>query len=150
VEAITPGSARGTAAIKGRVTAVDNLVDAATGTIKVKAEFDNKAQALWPGQYLRVRVTLRTLKGVTVVPQAAIIMRGNERSVYVVGPDNTAKLVPVQVRQSMGEQAVVEGLDASAQVVMEGKQNLRPGTPLRIQPSGGGAAAAAAASGASK
>jgi hypothetical protein len=50
----------------------------------------------------------------------------------------------------MGEQAVVEGLDATAQVVMEGKQNLRPGTPLRIQPSGGGAAAAAAASGASK
>ena len=150
VEAITPGSARGTAAIKGRVTAVDNLVDAATGTIKVKAEFDNKAQALWPGQYLRVRVTLRTLKGVTVVPQAAIIMRGNERSVYVVGPDNTAKPVPVQVRQAMGEQAVVEGLDAAAQVVMEGKQNLRPGTPLRIQPSGGGAAAAAAASGASK
>ena len=150
VEAITPGSARGTAAIKGRVTAVDNLVDSATGTIKVKAEFDNKAQALWPGQYLRVRVTLRTLKGVTVVPQAAIIMRGNERSVYVVGPDNTAKPVPVQVRQAMGEQAVVEGLDAAAQVVMEGKQNLRPGTPLRIQPSGGGAAAAAAASGASK
>ena len=152
VEAITPGSARGTAAIKGRVTAVDNLVDSATGTIKVKAEFDNKAQALWPGQYLRVRVTLRTLKGVTVVPQAAIIMRGNERSVYVVGPDNTAKLVPVQVRQSMGEQAVVEGLDASAHVVMEGKQNLRPGTPLRIQASGGGGAVAtsAPASGASK
>ncbi|KQY83541.1 efflux RND transporter periplasmic adaptor subunit [Pelomonas sp. Root1444] len=149
VEAITPGSARGTAALKGRVTAVDNLVDSATGTIKVKAEFDNKAQALWPGQYLRVRVTLRTLKGVTVVPQAAIIMRGNERSVYVVEPDNTAKLVPVQVRQAMGEQAVVEGLDAAAQVVMEGKQNLRPGTPLRIQPSGG-SAAAPAASGASK
>ena len=149
VEAITPGSARGTAAIKGRVTAVDNLVDAATGTIKVKAEFDNKAQALWPGQYLRVRVTLRTLKGVTVVPQAAIIMRGNERSVYVVGPDNTAKLVPVQLRQAMGEQAVVEGLDATAQVVMDGKQNLRPGTPLRIQASAG-SGGASAASGAGK
>ncbi|HEY1128647.1 MAG TPA: efflux RND transporter periplasmic adaptor subunit [Roseateles sp.] len=149
VEAIVPSSARGTAPIKGRVTAVDNLVDATTGTIKVKAEFDNKTQTLWPGQYLRVRVTLRTLKGVTVVPQAAIIMRGNERSVYVVGPDNTAKLVPVQLRQAMGEQAVVEGLEATAQVVMEGKQNLRPGTPLRIQPSGG-AGAAPAASGAGK
>lgn len=148
VEALPPpGSPRGAASIKGRVTAVDNLVDATTGTIKVKAEFDNKAQALWPGQYLRVRVTLRTLQGVTVVPQAAIIMRGNERSVYVVGPDNTAKLVPVQLRQAMGEQVVVEGLDATAQVVMEGKQNLRPGTPLRIQPSGG--AAVPAASGAS-
>ena len=86
-----------------------------------------------------------------MVPQAAIILRGNERSVYVVGPGNTAKLVPVQLRQAMGEQAVVEGLDATAQVVMEGKQNLRPGTPLRIQPSGGGAAvAASAASGAGK
>ena len=156
VEALPPpGSPRGAASIKGRVTAVDNLVDATTGTIKVKAEFDNKAQALWPGQYLRVRVTLRTLQGVTVVPQAAIIMRGNERSVYVVGPDNTAKLVPVQLRQAMGEQVVVEGLDATAQVVMEGKQNLRPGMPLRIQPSGGGAVpaasvASAAASGAGK
>ncbi|NCT83293.1 MAG: efflux RND transporter periplasmic adaptor subunit [Comamonadaceae bacterium] len=151
VEALPPpGSPRGAPSIKGRVTAVDNLVDASTGTIKVKAEFDNKAQALWPGQYLRVRVTLRTLQGVTVVPQAAIIMRGNDRSVYVVGPDNTAKLVPVQLRQAMGELAVVEGLDATAQVVMEGKQNLRPGTPLRIQASGGGGAASAAASGAGK
>lgn len=159
VEALPPpGSPRGSPSIKGRVSAVDNLVDTATGTIRVKAEFDNKAQTLWPGQYLRVRVTLRTLKGVTVVPQAAVILRGNERSVYVVGPDNTAKLVPVQLRQAMGEQAVVEGLDATAQVVIEGKQNLRPGTPLRVQPSGGPAgsggpaasAASAPASGASK
>ena len=161
VEALPPsGAPRGATSIKGRVTAVDNLVDTATGTIKVKAEFDNKAQAMWPGQYLRVRVTLRTLKGVTVVPQAALIIRGNERSVYVVGPDNTAKLVPVQLRQAMGEQAVVEGLDATAPVVMEGKQNLRPGTPLRIQasatsgaasaPSAASAASSAAASGADK
>ncbi|MCF8207275.1 MAG: efflux RND transporter periplasmic adaptor subunit, partial [Methylotenera sp.] len=141
-----PGSPKGAPSIKGRVTAVDNLVDSSTGTIKVKAEFSNEARTLWPGQYLRVRVTLRTLQGVTVVPQAAIIMRGNERSVYVVGPDNTAKLVPVQLRQAMGEQVVVEGLEATAQVVMEGKQNLRPGTPLRIQPSGGAAAAGASAS----
>lgn len=134
VEALPPpGSPRGTPSVKGRVTAVDNLVDASTGTIKVKAEFANATQTLWPGQYLRVRVTLRTLQGVTVVPQAALIIRGNERSVYVVGPDNTAKLVPVQVRAALGEQAVVEGLEASAQVVMDGKQNLRPGTPLRLQ-----------------
>ncbi|MFG6464515.1 efflux RND transporter periplasmic adaptor subunit [Roseateles sp. DXS20W] len=149
VEAVPPaGTPKGTPAIKGRVTAVDNLVDATTGTIKVKAEFDNKAQALWPGQYLRVRVTLRTLKGATVVPQAAIIMRGNDRSVYVVGPDNTARLVTVQLRSGLGEQAVVDGLDATAQVVLDGKQNLRPGTPLRIQAPA--AAASKPASGASK
>ncbi|MFG6467400.1 efflux RND transporter periplasmic adaptor subunit [Roseateles sp. BYS87W] len=151
VEALPPpGSPKGAPSIKGRVSAVDNLVDSSTGTLKVKAEFDNKAQSLWPGQYLRVRVTLRTLQGVTVVPQAAVIMRGNDRSVYVVGPDNTAKLVPVQLRASLGEQVVVEGLDATAQVVLEGKQNLRPGTPLKLQPSGGsGASAAGAASAAS-
>lgn len=148
-----PGSPRGTAPVKGRVTVVDNLVDATTGTIKVKAEFDNKAHTMWPGQYLRVRVTLRTLKGATVIPQAAIIMRGNERSVYIVGADNTARLLPVQLRQAMGEQAVVEGLEAGQQVVVDGKQNLRPGAPLRIQsaivrgPEGSASAASAPASG---
>jgi len=151
------GAARGAAPVKGRVTVVDNLVDSTTGTIKVKAEFDNKAHTMWPGQYVRVRVTLRTLKDATVVPQAAIIMRGTtERSVYVVAPDNTAKLVTVQVRQTLGEQAVVEGLEAGQQVVVDGKQNLRPGTPLRLQaavvrapgaPASSAAAASAAASG---
>jgi RND family efflux transporter MFP subunit len=133
VEALPPpGAPRGAAVVKGRVTVVDNLVDTTTGTIKVKAEFDNKAQALWPGQYLRVRVTLRTVKGATVIPQVAVIMRGNERFVYVVASDNTARLVPVQVRSGMGEQAVVEGLEAGQQVVVDGKQNLRPGTPVKL------------------
>ncbi len=134
VEALPPpGSARGAASVKGHITVVDNLVDTTTGTIKVKAEFDNKANALWPGQYLRVRVTLRTLKGATVIPQVAVILRGNERFVYIVGADNTAKLLPVQVRQGMGEQVVVEGLQAGQQVVVDGKQNLRPGTPVKLQ-----------------
>ncbi len=133
VEALPPpGSPRGAVAVKGHVTVVDNLVDTTTGTIKVKAEFDNQAHSLWPGQYLRVRVTLRTLKGATVVPQVALILRGNERSVYVVTPENTAKLVPVQVRAGMGELAVVEGLEAGLQVVVDGKQNLRPGTPVKL------------------
>ena len=128
-----PGSPRGAVPVKGRVTVVDNFVDTTTGTIRVKAEFDNKDQALWPGQYLRVRITLRTLKGATVLPQAALILRGNERVVYVVTPEKTAKLVPVQLRQSLGEQAVVEGLAPGTEVVVDGKQNLRPGTPLRVQ-----------------
>jgi len=133
VEALPPpGAPRGAAVVKGRVTVVDNLVDTTTGTIKVKAEFDNKAQTLWPGQYLRVRVTLHTIKGATVIPQVAVIMRGNERFVYVVASDNTAKLVPVQVRSGMGEQAVVEGLQAGQQIVVDGKQNLRPGTPVKL------------------
>lgn len=128
-----PGSPRDAAAVKGRVTVVDNLVDTTTGTLKVKAEFDNPGHTLWPGQYLRVRVTLQTLQGATVVPQAAVILRGSERFVYVVAPDGTAQLLPVQLRASLGEQAVVEGLQAGQQVVVDGKQNLRPGTPVKVQ-----------------
>lgn len=134
VEALPPpGSAPGAAAVKGHVTVVDNLVDTTTGTIRVKAEFDNAGHTLWPGQYLRVRVTLQTLKGATVVPQAAVILRGNERFAYIVAADGTARLLPVQLRASLGEQAVVEGLEAGQQVVVDGKQNLRPGTPVKVQ-----------------
>jgi RND family efflux transporter MFP subunit len=151
-QAVLPGAAKGSAPLLGRVTVVDNLVDASTGSVKVKAEFDNKAQALWPGQFLRVRVTLQTLKDAVVLPQAAVILRGNERSVYLVGPDGAALAQPVQLRQSLGEQVVVEGVAPGAQVVVDGKQNLRPGTPLKIAGAKPAAAAAASApaSGASK
>lgn len=152
VEALPPpGAPRDAAVVKGHVTVVDNLVDTTTGTIKVKAEFDNPAHTLWPGQYLRVRVTLQTLKGATVIPQVAVILRGSERFVYVVAPDGTARLLPVQLRAAFGEQAVVEGLQPGQQVVVDGKQNLRPGTPLKpqapvVRPAG--VAASEAASGA--
>lgn len=128
---------------RGRLSFVDNLVDATTGTIKLKAEFENGAQKLWPGQYLRVRMTLRSMPGVVVIPQAAIILRGSDRQVYVVGPDKTAQLKPVTLRYTFGEMAVVDGVDAGALVVLDGKQNLRPGTPVRTQPAAVDPAAAA-------
>jgi len=153
-QVIMPGARGGKAAeeaIRGRVSFVDNLVDANTGTLKLKAEFGNEKQALWPGQYVRVRMVLRTLKEAVVVPQAAIIQRGNERSVYVVGGDGTAVQKPVQTRYPFGELIVVEGVEAGEQVVLDGKQNLRPGVPLKVQPASlNPATAVRAASGASK
>lgn len=131
------------AVARGRLSFVDNLVDATTGTIKLKAEFENGAQKLWPGQYLRVRMTLRSMKDVVVVPQAAIILRGNDRQVYVVAADKTAQLKTVKLRYTFGEMAVVDGVDAGAMVVLDGKQNLRPGTPVRTQPAAVDPAAAA-------
>ena len=137
-EVLLPGVARrapdAEPPLKGRVSFVDNLVDASTGTIKVKADFDNARQQLWPGQYVRMRLTLRTIKDAVVIPQAAIILRGSERSVYVVDADKTAQLRPVQLSHAFGELAVVEGLKAGDKVVLDGKQNLRPGTPVREQP----------------
>lgn len=155
---LTGSAGRGAEAapIKGKVSFVDNSVDASSGSIRVKADFDNGAGQLWPGQYVRLRLILRNIPNAVVVPQAAIILRGNERSLYVVGEDKTAKLVPVQLRYPFGEMAVVEGIAAGDKVVLEGKQNLRPGATVRdvpatLEAAGGarrGARASDAASGA--
>ena len=147
-EVLMPGNAE--AAPKGQIYFVDNLVDSASGTIKVKAEFDNSRQLLWPGQYVRVRMTLRAIKDAVVIPQAALIQRGNERSVYVVGADNTAQLKPVRLLHAFGEMVVVDGIKAGDAVVLDGKQNLRPGGRVVAQAAAVNPAASSAASGASK
>jgi RND family efflux transporter MFP subunit len=134
-----PGGERGagggtTDGLTGRVTFVDNAVDTATGTIRVKAEVPNASHRLWPGQYVTVRMTLRTLANAIVIPQAALIIRGNERSVYVVKPDATVESRNVQPRYNAGEMVAVEGLQPGDKVVVEGKQNLRPGASVRETP----------------
>ncbi|MET0519439.1 MAG: efflux RND transporter periplasmic adaptor subunit [Burkholderiaceae bacterium] len=134
----------GSKGVRGKVTFVDNGVDTTTGTIHVRADFDNEKQLLWPGQFVRVRMTLRTLKDAVVVPQAAIIQRGTERSLYIVGADQTAQLKKVQLRYAFGELAVVEGIAAGDKVVLDGKQNLRPGTKVIEQAAAVNPAASAA------
>jgi membrane fusion protein, multidrug efflux system len=141
--------------VKGTVRFVDSSIDATTGTIKARADFDNRQQFLWPGQSVRLRLTLRTLEDAVVIPQAALILRGSDRSVYVVGADKTAQMRPVQVRQGHGELVVVEGVQPGEKIVVDGKQNLRPGGAVRDVPmvaegSGrrGAAGSAGAASGA--
>lgn len=136
------------ALLDGRVSFVDNSVDATSGTIRVKGQLPNAKQQLWPGQFVNVQMTLRTLKDAVVVPQAALILRGQERSVYVVDNSGTAQLRKVQQRYAAGDSAVVDGLKAGETVVMEGKQNLRPGTPVRAARAASAPAAAPAASGA--
>jgi hypothetical protein len=89
------------------------------------------------------------------VPQAALIIRGNERSVYVVKADGTVDMRSVQPRMPNGEFIVVEGVQPGEKVVVEGKQNLRPGSPVKETPytpaarRGGGQAASAPAGAAS-
>jgi RND family efflux transporter MFP subunit len=118
----------------GQVTFVDNTVDTTTGTIRVKGEVPNATHRLWPGQYVSVRMTLRTIAGAVVIPQNALIIRGNERSVYVVKNDGTVETRLVTPRYSAGEMMAVEGLQAGDKVVVEGKQNLRPGNAVRETP----------------
>ncbi len=143
-DARTGRGVEGGAKTLGQVNFVDNLVDTSTGTIKVRAEFENSRETLWPGQYVRVRMTLGMIKSAVVIPQAAIILRGTERSVYVIDADKKAQLKLIQLRYAFGDQAVVEGIAAGASVVLDGKQNLRPGAMVRAQPAAVNPAAAAA------
>ena len=106
---------------------VDNAVDSQNGTIKVKAVFPNPGQALWPGQYITVNTVVRTLKDAIVVPQASIITGAESRSVYAVGADKTAQARRIELVHSFGTQAVVTGVQEGERIVVEGKQNLRPG-----------------------
>lgn len=112
---------------KGLVTFVDNTVDPTSGTIKVKAEFDNRDAQLWPGMYVNVELAPRTMKAATVVPAQAVQTGPDNRFVYQVGEDGKAVAKPVTLAYVEEGFAVVEGLAPGARIVVEGAQNLRPG-----------------------
>lgn len=144
-----PGRNAPRESLNGTVSFIDNAVDVTSGTIKVKGEVPNPKQLLWPGQYVTVKMTLRTLKDASVVPQAALIIRGQERQVYVVNAKGEAEMRPVQQRFNAGEFVAVEGVSPGEQVVVDGKQNLRPGTPVKVAAAKAGKGASGAAGGAS-
>jgi len=127
VSAILP---EGSGGLTGKLQFVDNAVDASSGTVKVKAVFDNRNEKLWPGAYVTVRLVTRTLKDAVTVPQAAIIQGARGRAVYVVGDDKLAALRPVEVVEAVGTDAVVKGVLPGERVVLDGRQNLRPGSAV--------------------
>jgi RND family efflux transporter MFP subunit len=132
----------GGATREGRLKFVDNQVDAASGTVKVKAVFDNADGKLWPGAFVSVKMTARTLRGAVVVPQASIIQASRGDIVYVV-QNGQASARPVQVAYSQGDDAVVSGVKAGERIVLEGRQNLRPGAAVVERNHEGGSAVAA-------
>jgi RND family efflux transporter MFP subunit len=117
---------------KGKLSFIDNAVDPMAGVIRVKAEFDNSQTQLWPGQYVNTRLTVQTLKDALVVPQNAIISNTRGTFVYTVAPDQTAVVANVKRLHSFGPYAAVSGLNGDEKIIVEGKQNLRPGGKVRI------------------
>ena len=118
----------GAETFKGRVMFVDNAVETATGTIRVKAEFANPSAQLWPGMFVNVEVAPRLLAKASVVPVQAVQTGPERRFVYVVGADNKVVSQPVKLEYIEEAFAVVEGVPGGARVVVEGAQNLRPGS----------------------
>jgi multidrug efflux system membrane fusion protein len=119
---------------QGRLTFIDNSVDLTTGTIKLKATFDNAAHVLWPGQFADVNLTLKSQPNAVVVPTAALQTSQNGTYVYVVEQDLTAKQQPVKVGWNVGEETVIaSGLQPGQRVVTDGQLRLTPGAKVDIK-----------------
>jgi RND family efflux transporter MFP subunit len=117
------------ASVQGKLQFVDSQVDAASGTIKAKATFANKDQALWPGTYVQVALTLKQLSDALVVPQAAIVTSQRGTAVFVM-EDGKAVAKPVKTLYAANGDAAVSGLKGDERIVLDGRQNVRPGAAL--------------------
>ena len=118
--------------VDGVLSFIDNTVDPVAGVIRVKARFGNQDTQLWPGQYVSTRLTVQTLKGALVIPQNAIISNTSGIFVYTMEADRTVKMRAVTRLYGFGLNAAVAGLNGDEKVVVEGKQNLRPGARVRL------------------
>jgi multidrug efflux system membrane fusion protein len=117
----------------GSVQLVDNQIDQATGTIRLKAVFPNQSNKLWPGQYVNARVLLRTQQNALTIPDAAVQRGPDGLFAYVIKPDSTVEARPLQVGQESGGVAVVQGgLREGERVATSNQYRLEPGAHVRI------------------
>lgn len=120
----------------GMLTFVDNVVDAATGTIKLKASFENREKALWPGQFVTAHITLSNLQNATVVPSQAVMTGQQGQFVFVVR-DDTADIRPVSAGVEYEGMTVIEkGIEPGDQVVVDGQMRLMPGAKVELKKPG--------------
>ena len=134
------------AGIVGQLSFIDNAIDSTSGTIGVKATFDNADGVLWPGAFVTVALTLTVEPDALVVPLAAVQTGQDGRFVFVVKPDATVEVRPVKVARETDEQAVIgSGLAEGETVVIEGQIRLSPGTRVKARPAQATPAGSAAA-----
>ena len=120
--------------ITGTLTFVDNQVDAATGTIALKATFANDDTRLWPGQFVTVTLQLGIQANAVVVPNAGIQIGQNGPYVFVIKNDSTVELRLVRTSRAVGNRTVIaEGLAAGDRIVVDGQLRLANGTRVNVQ-----------------
>ena len=138
----------------GRLSFIDNVVDSASGTIGLKAIFGNGDGRLWPGMFVKLALAPRTILGALVVPVQAVQIGPEKTFVYAIGEDGKVSPLPIDVRLIQDGRAVIEGAPVGTKVVLEGAQNLRPGSLVveakklteakKVAPGAGAAAGAGA------
>jgi multidrug efflux system membrane fusion protein len=117
----------------GKLSTVDNQIDTTTGTVKMRAVFDNKSDTLFPNQFVNIQLLVDTLKNTEIVPEAAIQRGAPGTFVYVVKPDNTVSAQAVTLGPSDGQKvAVTKGLSAGQVVVIDGADRLKDGAKVVV------------------
>lgn len=118
---------------KGKLISIDNQIDITTGTVKLKAEFKNERDELFPNQFVNVRMKVRTIKDALTIPTSAIQQGNRGAFVYVVQADGTASVRQIKVGDRTADATVIlEGIQAGDRVVLEGTDRLRDGARVRV------------------
>jgi len=122
-----------TALDQGKLAVIDNQIDTATGTIRLKATFPNEKFYLWPGQFVNARLLVTTRKSGIVVP-ASVVQRGPDGSyAFVIKKDLSVEIRPVQVAHiERGEALIDSGLQLGEEVVVDGQYKLQPGSHVKV------------------
>ncbi|MGN6749362.1 MAG: efflux RND transporter periplasmic adaptor subunit, partial [Xanthobacteraceae bacterium] len=135
----------------GKVSAIDNQIDTTTGTVKVRAQFDNDNNTLFPNQFVNVRLLVKTLQNAVTVPTSAIQRGAPGTYVYVINADNTVSVRQVSTGAVDGNiTAINSGLSAGERVVTDGTDRLRDGMKVTVAGDGGQAGQAGTPDGASR
>jgi len=122
---------------RGHLETVDNQIDTTTGTVKLRAIFDNDQEILFPNQFVNVQLLVDTLSDTNIVPTASIQHGANGAFVYVVKPDQTAAVQQVKLGPGDGQHiAVLDGLQPGEQVVVDGSDRLREGAKVTLAATG--------------
>lgn len=126
----------GTVLAEGKLELIDNQIDPATGTLKLKATFPNDALSLWPGQFVSARVLVETRQQALVVPTQVVQAGLDGPFAYVVKADNTVEVRPLKTGPAVNGLTVIEqGLQAGEKIVVDGQSKLQPGARVAASPS---------------
>ena len=121
---------------KGKLTLIDNQVDVATGTIHLKATFDNSDERLWPGEFVNARLILSVMQNAVTVPAQTVMQGPNGPYLYAIKPDDTVEHRDVKTETMQDDLAVIaQGLSAGERVVVDGRYRLTNGARIKIAPS---------------
>lgn len=119
---------------EGTLTVIDNQINTQTASVRLKAQFANSDRKLWPNQFVRARIEVSHQDDALLLPAAAIQHGPDGSYVYVLSPDDKARMQPVQVAVLQGEDALIgSGLHGGERVVTEGQEQIKPGNPVLVR-----------------